>query len=1031
MSGFNETTSIKSIGIMITSIDKRLTFKNVLRFQFLLIFFVFIGILHLSGCQEINRNGHWDYEIAFKDNKVMGVLKLEDSEECCSGTFISYDWGTIDLGKVVIEKGLLSASFELSGKPAYLNGTFKADEFSGLLKIDNETFDFTAIKQSEVPISIDRSHLSYTLAKSDLPITEENIDHAGMIGSADRETLKRGKRIYSSNCVNCHGTREVEGSIPSSLKFWEQPFKGGSDSFSMYQTLTLGLGFMPPQPTLNPQEKYDVIAYIREEFVKENKQEIFIPNTRGYLTGLPKGTSRGPETKPYQPWADMDYGDFLINTYELADETTGIPRYHSPGPAPFPDEDYRDNNFAYKGIAVRLDKGQGGISKGKAWMLFDHDLMRVAGGWTGEGFIDWNGILLNDKHETYPRTIGHLQFETPVGPGWANPNSGTFEDPRSRARDGRAFGPLPKTWADYKGLYYYEDHIIISYSVGGSGVLEELDMETSANQTVFTRTLNIEPSSSFLKMKIAPSTTKVALIGTGARLLEEDGYHMLLVDKQKAAYLKLFIAKPSFPDLQTLAETSPTPEQLKQYTLGGRTHYPEELTSVITLGSDDGPFAVDQLTPPFENPWASRMKLSGIDFLTDPNKAVVCTTDGDIWLIKGLTENALTLTWKRIGSGLFQPLGIKVIKDEIYVICRDQLVRLHDFNGDDETDFYESFNHDHQVTDHFHEFAMGLQADAEGNLYYAKSGRHAREALVPQHGTLLKVSKEGAKTEIIAKGFRAANGVCINPDGSFLVTDQQGYWNPMNRINWISGKKQFYGNMWGYDPPKDSTSTAMQQPMVWVDMEFDRSPSELVWVDSKKWGPLNGGLLSFSYGYGKIQLVLHEKINGQMQGGVIDLPGIKFLTGIMRGRFNPGDGELYACGMSAWGTNQMLRGGGLYRVRYTGKTLTVPLALNIGKNSITLKFGQKLDPSRALNIGNYTLKTWGLVRSSAYGSDRYNKKTLAISKAERTADGMGISLFVKDLQSTNVMTIDYKIADLKGNVLKGTVQNTVYQLGKE
>ena len=133
----------------------------------------------------------------------------------------------------------------------------------------------------------------------------------------------------------------------------------------------------------------------------------------------------------------------------------------------------------------------------------------------------------------------------------------------------------------------------------------------------------------------------------------------------------------------------------------------------------------------------------------------------------------------------------------------DQLVLLHDLNGDDETDYYESFNHDHQVTDHFHEFSMGLQADKQGNFYYAKSGRHAREALVPQHSTLIKVSSDGSKSQIIDSGFRAANGVCLNPDGSFLVTDQQGYWNPMNRINWIeTGQSNtFYGNMWAYNPP--------------------------------------------------------------------------------------------------------------------------------------------------------------------------------------------------------------------------------------
>lgn len=988
--------------------------------------------LTFNSCQEASPIGPWDYEVDFGDDKAAGILKVKKEGKDYTGTLISFDWGTIDLEKVVIETNKLSANFELFGKKTNLEGTISSGIVTGTLQIKDEIFPFNAAPRSDNTVEIDRSDITYILAKNDLSDSEIGIDHASIIGKEDRETIKRGERIYSSNCVNCHGTPQIEGSIPSSLKFWNQPFKAGSDSFSMYQTMTRGVGFMPPQPTLTPQEKYDVITYVREKFVKNNENETYISNTPGYLSGLPKGTSLGPESKPYQPWADMDYGNFFINTYELVDEETGIPRYHSPGPAPYPDEDYSKNNFAYKGIAVRLDKGPGGISKGKAWMIFDHDLMRVAGGWTGEGFIDWNGILLNDKHETYPRTIGKLHFETPVGPGWANPKTGSFDDPRFRARDGRAFGPLPRTWADYKGLFHFEDHIIISYKVGRSNVLEELGMEEFENKTVFTRTLNIDASPSNLKMRIAPSTHKVVLTGAGATLSEQDGYHIMQVDPLKTATVKLFIANSSTSDLAPLASTSEAPVVLTKYVSnGGKAHYPQELKSAITPGPEDSIFAVDLLTPPFENPWASRMKLSGIDFLSDSNKAVICTSDGDIWLIKGLTKGENILSWKRIGSGLFQPLGIKVLNDKIFIICRDQLVLLHDYNGDDETDFYESFNHDHQVTDHFHEFAMGLQADTEGNLYYAKSGRHAREALVPQHGTLLKVSKDGSKTDIIAKGFRAANGVCINPDGSFLVTDQQGFWNPMNRINWVDGNNQFYGNMWGYDPPQDSTAVAMEPPMVWVDMEFDRSPSELLWVDSEQWGKLNGGLLSFSYGFGKIQLVLPEKVNGQMQGGVIDLPGIKFLTGVMRGRFNPSDGQLYACGMSAWGTNQMLRGGGLYRIRYTGKKISVPIALATSKSGLTLTFGSKLDGKQVTNIKNYEVKTWALVRSSAYGSDRYDVKTLDISEVEVSTDGQSVSLFLNDIAPTDVMTVSYDLVDLEGNALTGKVQNTIHNLSKD
>nr|WP_299417837.1 DUF6797 domain-containing protein [uncultured Emticicia sp.] len=867
------------------------------------------------------------------------------------------------------------------------------------------------------------TNIVYILSSKDLPSTEKDLDHAGFIKDMSDNSFVRGERVYNATCINCHGNEENEGSIPMSLKFWSEPFKAGVDAYSMYQTISKGFGSMPPQVALSPQEKYDVIHYIQQEFVTKNKTVTLPKITPDYLSSLPKGRSRGPVSKPFQPWADMDYGNFLMNTYELADEKTGIPRYHSPGPSPFRDEDYSKNNFAYKGIAVRLDKGTGGVSKGKAWMVFDHDLMRVAGAYTGEGFIDWNGILLNDKHETYPRTIGKLHFETPLGPGWANPSTGQFEDPRFVARDGRAFGPLPKSWANYKGLYHFEDQVIISYTVGESAILEKFGL---IGTSVFTRTLNISPSNAILKLRVANSSVNVSVLGNGATLVEEYGQIFVNINAKEEIKITLAISEKG---ADFSKKELPAPESLTKYTLGtGRAHYPETIKTFITNGKEDGPYAVDLLTPPFENPWACRMKLSGIDFFKDANIAAACATDGDIWLIKGLLNPSGELTWQRIGSGLFQPLGIKVVDEKIYVTCRDQLVLLRDLNGDMETDFYESFNHDHQVTDHFHEFAMGLQTDKIGNFYYAKSGRHAREALIPQHGTLLKVSADGSKTDIIATGFRAANGVCINPDGSFIVTDQQGYWNPMNRINWVKGVGKFYGNMWGYNPPKDSSRKAMEQPLVWVDMKYDRSPSEMVWVDSKKWGALNGGLLSLSYGYGKIQYVLNETVNGQEQGAVIDLPGVKFLTGVMRGRFNPSDGQLYACGMSAWGTNQMMRAGGLYRVRYTGKTIPVPVKMKVLEKSIMLDFDSPLDQNTASDISNFEVKTWQLLRSKKYGSERLDQKVLKVTKSY--AEGKSLKLSFENLEKVDVITIDYKIKNTKGETLSGSIQGTIHQLGK-
>ena len=114
---------------------------------------------------------------------------------------------------------------------------------------------------------------------------------------------------------------------------------------------------------------------------------------------------------------------------------------------------------------------------------------------------------------------------------------------------------------------------------------------------------------------------------------------------------------------------------------------------------------------------------------------------------------------------MFQPLGLKIVNETIYVCCRDQITRLHDANDDGEIDFYENFNNDHQVTEHFHEFAMDLQTDAE-RLYFARP-----PATQGRAGASSRLYHQVSKVSLswrIANGFRAPNGVTVNGDGTFL-----------------------------------------------------------------------------------------------------------------------------------------------------------------------------------------------------------------------------------------------------------------------
>ena len=391
------------------------------------------------------------------------------------------------------------------------------------------------------------------------------------------------------------------------------------------------------------------------------------------------------------------------------------------------------------------------------------------------------------------------------------------------------------------------------------------------------------------------------------------------------------------------------------------------------------------------------------------------------------TDPRKGLTWRRIASGLFQPLGLKVVAETIYVCCRDQIVRLHDLNGDGETDFYESFNNDHQVTEHFHEFAMDLQTDAEGNFYYAKAARHGLPALVPHHGTLLEGQQGRQPTEILATGFRAPNGVCLNPDGTFFLSDQEGFWTPKNRINWVKKgvSMAICGDITDVTDPSDS---AMEQPVCWLTNAFDRSPAELLWVDCDDlaWQPLAGSLLCLSYGYGKIFVVPHEVVEGQMQGGECALPIPRFPTGVMRGRFHPDNGQLYTCGLYGWAGDQT-QPGGFYRLRATGKPMFLPVGLTAREDGMALTFTDPLDPRPRPTLA-LLRRTWTIKRTVDYGSDHHDEHPLRIPAASLSADGRTVFLKIPGICPTMCMEIKYAIKGRGGETVEGVVHNTIHHL---
>ena len=555
-----------------------------------------------------------------------------------------------------------------------------------------------------------------------LPDYESRIDHAGLIKNWDAKSLERGEAIYKRVCANCHGTHDQLGSLPTSLRFAEGKYKNGSDPYAMYQTLTRGFGFMPAQSWMVPVQKYDVIHYIREAYLKPHNTSQYTAVDAQYLAGLPKGDSRGPAPSQIEPWSAMDYGPALTHCYETPGESL---------------------NIAYKGVAVRLDEGAGGIARGEQWMIFDTDTMRMAAAWhtrpveNANRFIDWRDIQLNGEHGIHPKIVGEIVLSNSCGPGWANPYSGTFnDDQRVIGRDGRRYGPLPRRWSRFRGMYHHGAKVVFAYTVGNTNILESpgcLTRDTETSPRTYLRTLNVEPHPEELVLQVddrhdaaitqrfdGPRSSSIATpqlsVGiihadvAAAWSVEEGRLVLKLAPSSQSTKFAIWMCNNSSDDATplSLAEQSllvgarvrESDLDLNDLTRGGPPRWAHRLVSRIVTTTENGPFAVDLLEAPTSNPWLAQTRFSGLDFFRD-GRLAVCTWDGDVWIVSVDDDNR-SAQWQRIASGLFQPLGLKIVDEKIHVTCRDQLVVLHDLNSDSEIDYYEKLNNDNQVTEHFH-----------------------------------------------------------------------------------------------------------------------------------------------------------------------------------------------------------------------------------------------------------------------------------------------------------------------------------------
>lgn len=579
------------------------------------------------------------------------------------------------------------------------------------------------------------------------------------------------------------------------------------------------------------------------------------------------------------------------------------------------------NYAAYKGTAVKLGE------KGDACVLFDRATMRMVAGWTG-GYLQHSPKRFALLNTPTPPNGSRLLFVTSAAPGWADAKSQLPATPKPTA-------PLPADHVKYRGHYLHGDRVVFSYTVNGVGVLDTSEIVSANGKTIIARTLRVDAHDRPLNLRV--DDTRTLTLGAS---------------KDAATHTVFYGDDPKGVKIEAVDPTT--------LTKPGLARWGKPIVTKIEKGDESGPFAVDTITIPYENKFNALFFCTGLDFLPD-GRVAMCTCHGDVWLAKA-DDKAGTVSWQRFATGLYHPLGLRVVDKKVVVLERGQLTRLHDNNDDGEADFYECVCNDWHTGPGEHSYDTCLETDPDGNFYFFKTG----DPDLPSGGTLLKVSKDGSKVETFATGFRHPIGLGMSPTGIVTGADQEGNYMPATRIDQYT-QGGFYGDLRAHH--RKVAPTTFDPPLCWLPREVDNSAGGQVWVPKGAFGPLSELPLHLSYGRCRAFVLLRQEVEkGLVQGGVAALP-LTFLSGSCRGRFDA-DNNLWVCGLNGWQTAAKADGS-LQRVHYTGKPLDTVVKSQVTEKGVRLTFSRLLDKKMAENPANYKGAAWNYRWSADYGSKRW------------------------------------------------------------
>ena len=397
-------------------------------------------------------------------------------------------------------------------------------------------------------------------------------------------------------------------------------------------------------------------------------------------------------------------------------------------------------------------------------------------------------------------------------------------------------------------------------------------------------------------------------------------------------------------------------------------------------------------------------KVGGMDFFSDGRLAIsTWDPEGAVYILDNLkTGNQEDITVTKIAHGLAEPLGLKIVNDEIYIMQKQELTKLVDTDGDQVIDEYLTICDDWRVSANFHEFGFGLEYK-DGYFYASLAtaidpGGASTQPQIPDRGKVIKMAEDGSSMEFIASGLRTPNGMGWGYNDELFVCDNQGDWLPSSKVVHITEGAWFGSRSVDFEGTATLTE---KKPLVWLPQdEIGNSPST---PSSINLGPYQNQMIHGEVTHGGVKRVFVEEIDGQLQGALFRfIQGLE--AGVNRLTWSP-DGDLYVGGIGNPGNwshaNKLYHG--LQGLSFNGNSTFEMLAVRAKSDGIEIEFTEPLAPGQGWNTQDYEVKQWYYLPTINYGGPKMDLQYLNVRSANVSEDRKKVFLQLDGMKEGHVV----------------------------